>query len=1637
MKYIYFITSEIKTWLEKKNIGNDAYDKLSNQIASDNQLNASVLMANLLVNKFNNHSGLRYVWLQEIRQDVCMYILRRIYRHDEYSKKINDATKPFLMERYSMSLSEKEEVDAEFSKFFKEEKKEALPEEYRQYEDARAFDKNRDVIFYEMPLWHDGMKKVPKDYWPFIQKALSEDIDKTYEQYDVFLYHTTNNFTLTYRYGDVNAIGKSDVYLLQIVKGKEPNLDELLDRKYDCEDVKTLQNSSSKCYPDYYTYDYPAWKEVEEDDLANLALSEEEIRILQNVQFPFFVSGLAGSGKSTILYYLYANIYKYVAVKYPDHNLLFLSYNDMLVDKARMSVKSILSYHNTNEGFKEYFEIEDNLQHFNNSFVPFREFLKNAFLDEQSIALFSEEKHITYEKFRELYQSEYKQAGKRLSASILWSVIRSFIKGRNLYYFTVDDYVSDEISRRDRTVDPKIYQEAYKIWDKWYRHYYENGEGWDDLDLVRFALTNGDFQNVYHNYAVIFCDEAQDFTKLEIDLILSLSKHSKYNLSLHPNDKRIPIAFAGDPNQTINPTGFRWAGTKAIFAESFRDSLDSYPELDDPELSKNYRSQLGIVKFANTIQCIRYNYFDETSKDRKLQSVREDPQGEYKDALEYVGFYSYDKFKNIIIDNLTNANIITSGDGEEGDLSLFPEIKNQQVKLNTAIGTKGLEYNAVMLLNFSKDPAYRLFQKILNEEPFNDDSERFEIAHFFTKLYIAISRAKAQLFIVDTDESYEFFWKYFIDHSLWESLVNRFIRDEEKRKLVGHITIGDIETLPQRLSDSYDAEENGRQAFEKARGEKSVSLMKRAQSYFLEAGLTALADECDAYIFLYNMEYVKAGDKFISLNQKDKRPIALTAYWKGYCWEKLINMIARRSDISSYDSIRLLVSQFMTDSITPGEFLQSLVNNIDQFQDALYSHLDDQIIWSVIFDKLKEELQTMDSVNISISITNNLDIVSRFIKWYDNGLSGLRADMYYARAQFINNTLDKNKAGFRPEAYERAIEIWEEAGLTDNKKYFNAKKITSSTISEEILWMNELQEHETICSLYGDYSTALSLTEEAAGVVFTCLLTKNYEKAVSYPYPKDVQIKWNRLYAQNHVLFLTDVVLADFTPQKFYFLADKVQLEESNIFDEKLPVSLFELIFALKGVDEKEMPYWTYFTSLLRDKNGVRVFKRSLNRERILESLSKHIVSGNEYDKSIASCFLEFLFDSDFNAKRADKYCRTLITIFGHDVFFKEDFRRSTERNKYFTSYSELDNDEHETIKNNIRRYVDYYLSSVKKLNSNTADDAKALLRAYEICVTYQGINPDYLSICNMYKKHIKEKKFAEVRDWMEQRMLFNQFMDDNMLKKASFAKLVASFDEKKQKLQALTDDFSKEDASMFVAVVNTCEEDPTYDSTLLTAKLIYIHHLRRDNLKPFCRVNDLIAKLPDAIDIAIDEVLSNKERVNEYAIKLLSYTWEALYEHSFVANHYDKLIGKKRLERLRILTEYLKKRALLHYSYLKKDLFEAKQEEYGIVMTKDYLPASYPKIEDKSIDRNQVGVSEAAMNDGTAAEAQNTKNGSEIKPKRAAKGKKGTMIMPSPLDVAKMAQLEMARNLKKMGVPVETIRQAAPQLTIEEIEKL
>jgi len=74
---------------------------------------------------------------------------------------------------------------------------------------------------------------------------------------------------------------------------------------------------SMRAYPNELLLDEDLWIDVEKDEASNLALSPEETSILESVHnlstgeesvgFPLFINGRAGSGKSTILQYLFAD----------------------------------------------------------------------------------------------------------------------------------------------------------------------------------------------------------------------------------------------------------------------------------------------------------------------------------------------------------------------------------------------------------------------------------------------------------------------------------------------------------------------------------------------------------------------------------------------------------------------------------------------------------------------------------------------------------------------------------------------------------------------------------------------------------------------------------------------------------------------------------------------------------------------------------------------------------------------------------------------------------------------------------------------------------------------------------------------------------------------------------------------------------------------------------------------------------------------------------------------------------------------------------------------------------------------------------------------------------------------------------
>src|SRR5207237_556886 len=115
---------------------------------------------------------------------------------------------------------------------------------------------------------------------------------------------------------------------------------------------------------------------------------------------------------------------------------------------------------------------------------------------------------------------------------------------------------------------------------------------------------------VQGNHCAVFCDESQDFTRVEFEIIHRMSLFAR-RLITPEHANRVPIVFAGDPFQTLNPTGFRWEAIKAALIEKIVLSLNPLrakggrPDLNYRELSYNYRSTEHIVKLCNTIQALR------------------------------------------------------------------------------------------------------------------------------------------------------------------------------------------------------------------------------------------------------------------------------------------------------------------------------------------------------------------------------------------------------------------------------------------------------------------------------------------------------------------------------------------------------------------------------------------------------------------------------------------------------------------------------------------------------------------------------------------------------------------------------------------------------------------------------------------------------------------------------------------------------------------------------------------------------------------------------------------------------------------------------------------------------------------------
>ena len=816
-----------------------------------------------------------------------------------------------------------------------------------------------------------------------------------------------------------------------------------------------LVTYTKRSYPWYLISDENFWLRIQDGNGVNLALSVEEKALLHNVStessLPLFLNGRAGSGKSTMLFYLFAYYchrhfqicqtrqQDFLATPHP----LFITYSPNLANFARQKVRSILKHHHYFLGETDTLNNIPNLSEF---FKSFRGFLLKL-LPSSEKKKFAPENHVSFHRFKELFTN----TNRYITPEKCWLVIQNFIKGYEL--IDKDSYLDSaeryqKIPKKERTVTVEEFLLIRdKVWH-WYYNYTQQHALWDDRDLVRTILDLGCYQP---QYTAIFCDEAQDFTRLELQLVMKLSVFSLYNLEKETIFS-LPFAFAGDPLQTLNPTGFRWASFKAAFHDEVLTPLNlpeqSQVKLALQQLKYNYRSAAAIVRFNNLIQLWRKELF--SFIDIKPQKAKKHnnfiPQ---KFIID--GNIRLVDLQQTLTDTII---IVPCNEGAEEDFirndellsTLYLENSRTPWNILSAISAKGLEFKQVVLyrfgeacsLNFGKGKA------IASEED----------KYFLNKLYVAASRATEKLFIIDSLEGELKLWFHASDRKLLEKLlscIDDLQQRQQWRENTELITTGNsLLDLGNNLeSDALTFETNGINNQDK-------QLLLRAIAAYEKSQNTVKAEFCRAWKLKLERDFITAGKLFLALEHLVD---AWDCFWDAMAWNELQKLIIETQDYHNRE-LKLLrslnpVVNFMLQTASKRQLTTEklVTHHILPITDFLTQELQQNNLteqrdtqpWQIFLQQYCNQIQKLFERAKLLTSKQWLHIASLFTKYLDTNSTDVKqliALCYYA---------GKN--------YRQAIHYWEDLDdvtssvETEPAQYYIAKaKISKLPQSLEYLY---------------------------------------------------------------------------------------------------------------------------------------------------------------------------------------------------------------------------------------------------------------------------------------------------------------------------------------------------------------------------------------------------------------------------------------------------------------------------------------------------------------------------------------------------------------------------------------------------------
>ncbi len=437
-----------------------------------------------------------------------------------------------------------------------------------------------------------------------------------------------------------------------------------------------------------------------------LSFDDDQDKIL-SLAMPQIIIGSAGSGKTVLTL---------EKIKSLNGKVLYVTLSPHLAENSAR-----LFYSNNYEN-----------DHLEVNFLSFREFLESLKIPEG--------KKMDFRTFENWF-GRHQQASKLRDPHKIFEEFRGVITGLDISkaYFTREEYLSLGIKQSIFLPDERV--KVYALFEK-YLEFLKEG-GYYDINMISYQW----LPMCTREYDYIIVDEVQDFTNIQLQLILQTLRH--------------PVNFmlCGDSNQIVHPNFFSWSHLKSMF---YLSELRGNPVRI---LHTNYRNSREISELANRLLKIKNARFGSIDHESNYLVKTVSPLPGEAVFLEDKGNAASELGKKTGR-SVNYAVLVLRNEDKPAARRIF-----HTPLLFSVQESKGLEYENIIIYNLVSDNTAEfmaisegvseaeLVKEELDYSRNRDKSDKSsEVYKFYiNSLYVSITRAVRNVYLIERNRNHPLF----------------------------------------------------------------------------------------------------------------------------------------------------------------------------------------------------------------------------------------------------------------------------------------------------------------------------------------------------------------------------------------------------------------------------------------------------------------------------------------------------------------------------------------------------------------------------------------------------------------------------------------------------------------------------------------------------------------------------------------------------------------------------------------------------------------------------------------------------------------------------------------------------------------